>query len=131
METLVVTSLACAAAAVLCCVGLVGFAFRSRAAALKLQSKMTALGAALDTLAQRATDQARRIAWLESRLQRSAAPEAEPTVDGTLSEKTLITERRHRVLTLFRRGLDVQQIAATLSVPHGEVELIIGMNNAA
>ncbi len=40
-----------------------------------------------------------------------------------------VTERRHRVLTLARRGMDVKAIAQTLGMPHGEVALIIRMSN--
>lgn len=36
-------------------------------------------------------------------------------------------ERKHRVLALSRRGLDIQTIADTLCLPHGEVELILAL----
>jgi hypothetical protein len=41
-----------------------------------------------------------------------------------------MTERRHRVLALARRGLDAMSIAETLGVPYGEVELIISLSIA-
>lgn len=39
------------------------------------------------------------------------------------------TERRHRILTLAQRGLDIKTISARLGVPLGEVALIIRMSN--
>jgi hypothetical protein len=42
-----------------------------------------------------------------------------------------MTERRHRVLSLARRGYDVNTIATMLNELPGEVELIIGLSKAA
>lgn len=57
----------------------------------------------------------------------------EPTLAGVAAQTTgtrqSVTERRHRVLTLARRGMDVKAIAQTLGMPHGEVALIIRMSN--
>ena len=39
------------------------------------------------------------------------------------------TERRHRILTLAQRGLDIKTIALRLGVPLGEVALIIRMGS--
>lgn len=47
----------------------------------------------------------------------------------TTGPRQSVTERRHRVLTLARRGMDVKAIAQTLGMPHGEVALIIRMSN--
>lgn len=55
----------------------------------------------------------------------AAATVAAQTANGRPS----VTERRHRVLTLARRGMDVKAIAQTLGMPHGEVALIIRMSN--
>lgn len=38
----------------------------------------------------------------------------------TAGTRQSVTERRHRVLTLARRGMDVKDIAQTLGVPYGE-----------
>ncbi|HEX4949843.1 MAG TPA: hypothetical protein VFZ34_24470 [Blastocatellia bacterium] len=47
----------------------------------------------------------------------------------TTGTRQSVTERRHRVLTLARRGMDVKAIAQALGIPHGEVALIIRMSN--
>ena len=79
-------------------------------------------------------EQARRIAWLESRVRGPVTapaeePVAEPSAD--VPAKPSITERRHRVLRLAQRGQDAKQIAATLGMNYGEVELMIGLHTAA
>lgn len=102
-----------------------------------------------DGLLQRTDAQARRVAWLETRLHLTgtenwtgAAAAAEGVVKGSRRSdrvgaaapayaKPSMTERRHRVLTLAKRGLDSGEIATTLGVPYGEVELIVGLSNAA
>lgn len=43
--------------------------------------------------------------------------------------KSSMTEKRHRVLSLARYGQDVDTIANTLGLPHGEVELIVNLNS--
>ncbi|MFN7927446.1 MAG: hypothetical protein U0Y68_05790 [Blastocatellia bacterium] len=65
-----------------------------------------------------------------------AAPTPEPVATATSAATTAasstrqsVTERRHRVLTLARRGMDIKAIAQTLGMPHGEVALIIRMSN--
>src|SRR3954464_12048157 len=70
----------------------------------QLENEISELSRDLDTVSQRATTQDRRVAWLESRVRNSkvAAP-AEETVEQ-LSGKPTITERRHRVIQLTRRG---------------------------
>jgi hypothetical protein len=93
------------------------------------------------------TDQARRIAWLESRVRQKREP-AGPVISGLkpnrseparLAEladpadpanlkRTSMIQQRYRVLALARRGLDIATIAETLGIPHGEVELIIALN---
>lgn len=94
----------------------------------------------LSVVSQRAAEQARRLALLEARRQ-AGAMIPEPALAATLpnpastfvppSTKLSMTERRHRVLALARRGLDVGTIATSLAMPHGEVELIIELNKAA
>ncbi len=78
-------------------------------------------------------DQARRVAWLETRVrqpkttvkkQEEILPEALPT--GSL--KANITERRHRILTLASRGQTIETIASTLGMMPGEVQLVMNLN---
>jgi DNA-binding NarL/FixJ family response regulator len=98
----------------------------------------------LDAATLRSDELARRVAWLESRVRpsarrtrqeepaaafRSEVP-ASPNDAHTapdLNAATGLTERRHRVLTLARRGMRGNAIAETLGLPHGEVELIINL----
>jgi hypothetical protein len=86
----------------------------------------------LDTLSRRAGEQGRRIAWLESRARtgRNEQPAADEMFTVT-NTKPNITERRHRVRSLARRGQDAQTIAQTLGMPYGEVELMINLLKAA
>jgi DNA-binding NarL/FixJ family response regulator len=86
----------------------------------------------LDTLSRKAGEQARRIAWLETRVRPGSKeqPVIAEMLTGT-NPKPNITERRHRVLSLARRGQDARTIARTLGMPHGEVELMINLVKAA
>ena len=80
----------------------------------------------------RATDQARRIAWLEARIRKP-----EKVKKDILSQEVLttnnsakqpnMTERRHRVLTLASRGQDADTIATNLGMFKGEVEFIMSL----
>lgn len=86
-----------------------------------------------DAIAQRATDQARRIAWLETRIHKPRANADEVLDDSILNEtpKLSMTERRHRVITLANRGKNPESIATSLGLFKGEVELILSLNQAA
>ncbi|MEW6732487.1 MAG: hypothetical protein AB1489_14255 [Acidobacteriota bacterium] len=98
----------------------------------QVNTKISGMNSELKVVTKQATDLARRTAWLESRVRPGvAAPE--PTVEESVAAaaKPSITERRHRVLSLSRRGIDVNTIALMLGVPHGEIELIIGLNKVA
>jgi hypothetical protein len=98
----------------------------------RLEQDLYELNRDLDTTTERATDQARRIAWLESRLHPGKHLEALHTPEASFDKgRPPMTERRHRVLTLARRGQAVETIAATLNMAQGEVELIIGLSQAA
>jgi hypothetical protein len=50
---------------------------------------------------------------------------------STYKPKSNMTEKRHRVLALAKYGQDVDTIANTLGLPHGEVELIVNLNSVA
>lgn len=84
----------------------------------------------LDAVAQQTTAQLQRFAQPRTQPQPSvpAAAVAGAAAPPT-SARQSVTERRHRVLTLSRRGMDVNAIAQTLGMPHGEVALIIRMSN--
>jgi hypothetical protein len=101
------------------------------AVATQLETELLETSRDLDTVSQRATDQARRIAWLESRVRNNLTPSLpvdEEIPARTPSNKPTITERRHRVNQLSRRGVDCHTIASMLNMPQGEVELMISLN---
>ena len=97
-----------------------------------LEKSLAASRNMLETYSTRGADQSRRLAWLETRVrQPKTAPEEmldEETLNSPAAAKSTITERRHRVLTLASRGQDAGNIAATLGMLRGEVELIINLN---
>jgi DNA-binding NarL/FixJ family response regulator len=82
----------------------------------------------LEAVAQHTSAQLQRIT---QPLPQPRAPQPAATVATTPAADTRqsVTERRHRVLTLARRGMDIKAIAHTLGIPHGEVGLIIRMSN--
>lgn len=86
----------------------------------------------LEANALRISDQARRIAWLETRVRQPKVASEEIIEDSNISEpqKLTMTERRHRVTTLAARGQSAETIAATLGMLTGEVELIINLNQS-
>jgi DNA-binding NarL/FixJ family response regulator len=137
-QTLFWLTLACATAVVGC--GLLALvAWRARLLAAKSSAQAAALDERLITAerklenaAQQVSEQARRIAWLELRVRRGEAAGDAPTEAKPTGEaRPSITEQRHRVLTLARRGMAAEMIAETLNVPYGEVELIIALSMAA
>lgn len=96
------------------------------------ENSIAAFRREIDTLSHRAGEQARKIAWLETRSRsgRNEQPADAEMVTG-VNPKPNITERRHRVLSLARRGQDAQTIAQTLGMPHGEVQLMMNLLKAA
>jgi len=97
-----------------------------------LNSSLAEYSRDLDTLSRKTGEQGRRIAWLETRARtgRTEQPAA-PEMVSLAPSKPNITERRHRVLSLVKRGQDAHTIAQTLGMPHGEVELMINLLKAA
>lgn len=81
----------------------------------------------------RAADQARRVAWLESKMRKPKNPSPEVLDDSIITEtpKLSMTERRHRVINLANRGKNAESIAASLGLFRGEVELILSLDRAA
>lgn len=131
-------------AAVLALIGVIALVFavkarhaaqRMVAVALQMEHEIEQLSCDLDKSTQRANDAALRLARIEARRGTNAASDdsvlAEAAIDEPISAKTSITERRHRVLSLARRGLDTKDISTTLGVPHGEVDLIIELSKVA
>ncbi len=98
-----------------------------------LQDSIVRVRESGDTALQRATEQARRIAWLETRIRKPREHTDEVLDETILTEgnKLSMTERRHRVITLANRGKDLESIASALGLFKGEVELILSLNNAA
>jgi hypothetical protein len=99
---------------------------------LWIDEEWTSLSKDLDTVLSTCGEHGRRLALLEAR-GRAAQIEAKQNdeIVTPLHAKPTITERRHRVLSLARRGQDPQTIAQTLGMPHGEVELMINLGRAA
>jgi DNA-binding NarL/FixJ family response regulator len=104
-----------------------------------LEIKLSRFQQDIDTLSKKDVEQAGKIAWLESRVRSGASAvvtSKEDSFEDNLSAATStpaklsLTERRHRILSLARRGLDTNAISNMLGTPHGEVELIIGLNRA-
>jgi hypothetical protein len=104
---------------------------RLMAAALnQAETDLAELSQDLDTLSNKCGDLARKIGAIESSasaLNFGTAPEE--SVSAT-TQKLTITERRHRVRVLARRGKNAEVIAATLGMPRGEVQLIMGLAGA-
>ncbi len=112
------------------------------AVASEHEGELTSVKQQLSRASQFAAEQTRRIAWLENNRQEGArraqpveaavsAPSSFTLPQAQATARLSMTERRHRVLSLARRGLDVGLIATSLGLPHGEVELIIELNKAA
>lgn len=87
----------------------------------------------LEAVAQHTSAQLQRISQPIPQPVPTRAPEpavaTAATAAAPTSQRQSVTERRHRVLTLARRGMDIKDIAKTLGMPHGEVALIIRMSN--
>lgn len=135
-------AIAIAAVAVIACAVCLALVFRLRSEArnmlavlVQMEAQTADLSRDLDVATQRSTDLARRVAWLESRQRPAAETVVEQIAhvgEGLQAQNRLnMTERRHRILTLARRGLDAQAVSSTLGLPYGEVELIIGLSRAA
>ncbi|HUK92354.1 MAG TPA: hypothetical protein VLZ81_18275 [Blastocatellia bacterium] len=100
----------------------------------RLEGEVAILKESLAASSARADEQARHIAWLESRLRpgaRQAITDEPREIAVATNEPPSITERRHRILSLAKRGLDVDAISAALGEMHGEIELIINMGAPA
>lgn len=120
--------------AVLACCAL---AHRLRQAERQQQTSAQALTQRLMTVElqlsralEQTAEQSRRVAWLELHLHQSrVGVSLLNNANASGDNVTGMTERRHRVLVLARRGMDTELIAETLGVPKGEIELIISLSS--
>jgi hypothetical protein len=94
----------------------------------ELRDALTEFNQSLESVEKQSSDQGCRIAWIESRVKRGVKDPIQLNDLTQSAPKPSITERRHRVLMLAKRGFDTGSIAATLGMPHGEIDLIIGLN---
>lgn len=141
LQTISIAALAGATLALLCCAVSLAIARRARsesrntvAVTLQLEKEARDLSRDLDAATERANEQARRLSRLEVRFRTGEAPLAQSNtedVPAPAPAKPTMTERRHHVLSLAKRGLDTNAISSTLNLPRGEVELIIGLSRAA
>ncbi len=99
--------------------------------ATQLSTELAETSRDMDTITCRVTGYSRRIAWLESRMRNNSTPTAAKVEEAPAqaSGKPTITERRHRVTQLAERGVDCNTIASMLNMPHGEVELMVGLSH--
>ena len=100
--------------------------------AQRFDDEITSLSRDLDTASRQAGEHVRRIAWLEARARSTQPHTPKPQVEATPKPQRIsITERRHRVMSLARRGQDIDTIAQLLGMNHGEVELMLNLSKAA
>lgn len=98
----------------------------------ELQDAIIAAKNLSDASNRRDSDQARRIAWLESKVRRPRPASDEVLDDAVVTQPSRLsmTERRHRVISLASRGNNADTIASSLGLFKGEVELILNLNKA-
>lgn len=95
-----------------------------------LEKEVKVLGCNLEASIEREGLYINKIA----KLQNTHQPKFELPPSANKEQSSLkpnMTEKRHRVLSLAKYGQDVDTIANTLGIPHGEVELIVNLNSAA
>jgi hypothetical protein len=97
----------------------------------RFDEEIASLSRDLDTASRQSGEHVRRIAWLEARARSTQAPAPTPQVETIAKPRVTITERRHRVMSLARRGQDIDTIAQILGMNHGEVELMLNLSKAA
>jgi hypothetical protein len=97
----------------------------------RFDEEIASLSRDLDTASRQSGEHVRRIAWLEARA-RSVQPQTPKLQMETAAKpRVTITERRHRVMSLARRGQDIDTIAQILGMNNGEVELMLNLSKAA
>lgn len=106
--------------------------------AAEISAQLSELQTELEELQQfkvgaesRISDHSRKMAWLETRIRKPEKAVQTKAVDEEFFSSAKLpmnmTERRHRVLTLARRGHDANAIANSLGMLIGEVELIMSI----
>lgn len=103
---------------------------RSNAVSAQILEEISVLKREIAGTTVRADEQSRRLARLESRARRGPGQPEPDELDVASMAQLSITERRHRILSLARRGLDVNTIATMLGEMNGEIELIINMGHS-
>lgn len=93
-----------------------------------LTQRLTTAELQVSRALEQAAEQARRMALLELHLHQNRMTDSSLSNDSGGAAPSM-TERRHRVMTLARRGMDSEMIAETLGVPKGEIELIISLSS--
>lgn len=134
---LIVVQLTLAFASVLCCIICMRRfkTWKTKAndylvAAERLEREVNVLGCNLEASIEREGLYINKIA----KLQKTNQPKLQIPHSAHKEQPSLkpnMTEKRHRVLVLARYGQDVDTIANTLGLPHGEVELIVNLNSVA
>lgn len=95
-----------------------------------LTQQLAALELRLRVALEQSAEQTRRLALLELHMHQQPASGGQMNkAKGGGGKVTSMTERRHRVLVLARRGMETEMIAETLGVPKGEIELIISLSS--
>ena len=95
-----------------------------------LNQQLAALELRLRVALEQSAEQTRRLALLELHMHQHPASGGQMNkAKGGGGKVTSMTERRHRVLVLARRGMETEMIAETLGVPKGEIELIISLSS--
>jgi hypothetical protein len=130
--------LACSSLALICAGACLVLLFRTRAANRlmaeslgRAEADLAELSQDLDTVSKKFGELARKLVTLESNASELSFTTATEEAATVTSQKLTITERRHRVRVLARRGKNAEAIAATLGMPRGEVQLIMGLAGAA
>lgn len=94
----------------------------------QLEKEVKILGCNLEASIEREGLYLNKIAKLQHKPAAKSGLNFTPYKSQHLS-KSSMTEKRHRVLSLAKYGQDVDTIANTLGLPHGEVELIVNLNS--
>jgi hypothetical protein len=130
--------LASSSLALICAGAALALFFKTRAAnrhmaesLSRVESDLDELSQDLDTLSKKCGELTRKVVALESNASALSFGTAIEEDGPSTAQKLTITERRHRVRVLARRGKNAEAIAATLGMPHGEVQLIMGLAGAA
>jgi len=93
---------------------------------LALKHELAEVSENLMQMAELQTDVYRRVAGNLNDIEEKVLDLSVPASEGVLP-----LERRHQVITLARKGVGVDEIAHRLSMPKGEVDLILSLRKFA